>query len=239
VKGRAHRFAAAAGAAILLAVAAGCGQEDSADLVNGKTQFAQKCGSCHVLERAGTKGTQGPDLDEAFGPARRDGLGEETVEGVVLRQIGNVLRKSIMPADLVVGEDARDVAAYVAQVAGQPGKDTGELANAGKPKVSSKPIEAENGELKIDADPTGALAFVSTKANAMPGPLVLLSGNESQIQHNIAVRDPGGELLGEGPVVGNGGTSKLSSQLQAGKYTFVCTVPGHEEGGMKGDLTVK
>jgi mono/diheme cytochrome c family protein len=142
--------------------AAGCGGgSETADLANGKKLFVGEgtCGSCHTLARAGTKGTQGPDLDEAFGPARRDGLGKETVEGVVLRQIQNTLRGSIMKPDLVKGDDARDVAAYVALVAGQPGEDTGELATAGQPKVSNKPIVAKGGSLEIPADPTGALAF--------------------------------------------------------------------------------
>lgn len=99
--------------------------------MNGKQLFVEKCGTCHALERAGTSATQGPNLDEAFGPAREDGLGEETIEGVVRRQIANVRRGSIMPEDLVTGDDARDVAAYVGAVAGVPGEDTGQLASAG------------------------------------------------------------------------------------------------------------
>ncbi len=208
-------------------------------MVNGKALYAEKCGSCHVLSRAGTKGIQGPNLDEAFGPSRADGLGESTVAGVVERQIANVRKGSKMPADLVTGKDAKDVAAYVALVAGQPGKDTGALANAGKPKVSTKPIAAKGGQLKIDADPTGALAFVTSRATAKPGPLELVSANKASIPHNIALRDASGKLLGEGPDVSGGGSSKLSARVKAGKYAFVCTVPGHEEGGMKGELTVK
>ena len=118
---------AAAGVAL---VATGCGREE-ADLVTGKQLFVEKCGTCHALERAGTSAPQGPNLDEAFGPAREDGLGEETIQGVVRRQIANVRRGSIMPEDLVTGDDARDVAAYVAAVAGVPGEDTGQLASAG------------------------------------------------------------------------------------------------------------
>ena len=59
-------------------------------------------------------------------------------------------------------------------------------------------------------------------------------GNESSVQHNIALE--GGP---EGPVVGQGGTSKFSTDVKAGEYTYLCTVPGHAEGGMKGTLTVK
>lgn len=123
-------FAAVLAAAGVALVATGCGRDES-DLVNGKQLFVENCGTCHALERAGTSATQGPNLDEAFGPAREDGLGEETIEGVVQRQIANVRRGSIMPEDLVTGDDARDVAAYVAAVAGVPGEDTGQLASAG------------------------------------------------------------------------------------------------------------
>ncbi len=233
---RSHRLALLATGALLVAAAAtGCGN-DNPDLVNGKELFVGKgtCGSCHALARAGTKGTQGPDLDEAFGPARSDGLGEKTVEGVVYDQIGNVRRNSTMPADLVTGDDARDVAAYVAAVAGQGGKDLGALAAAGKPKVSNKPIAAKGGTLTMDADPTGALAFASTKASSVAGALEFVMGNESSVQHNIALE--GGP---EGPVVGQGGTSRFETTVKAGKYTYLCTVPGHAEGGMKGELTVK
>lgn len=235
-----ERLVALVAAALVTALAAsGCGREEESDMVNGKTLFTQKCGSCHVLNRAGTKGNQGPNLDEAFGPSRQDGLGEKTVAGVVERQIAHVRKSSSMPGDLVTGKDAKDVAAYVALVAGQPGKDTGALANAGKPKVSNKPIVAKGSTLKIDADPTGALAFVSSKAIAKPGSLELVSVNKASIPHNIALKDPGGKLLAEGPDVSGGGSSKASASVKAGKYEFVCTVPGHEEGGMVGELTVK
>jgi plastocyanin len=238
VRSGSQRLAVAASAAALVALAAsGCGREDP-DLVTGKQLFVERCGACHTLARAGTTGVNGPDLDEAFGPARGDGLGPGTVEGITLAQIDNPLRNSGMPAELVTGRDARAVAAYVAAVAGQSGEDRGRLASAGAPDVSDEPIEAEGGELRIDANPTGALAFESTKAEASPGTVEILSMNESPIQHNIALEGPGGEVT-EGPVVGTGGTSKLQATLKPGRYRFVCTVPGHEEGGMKGTLTVR
>ena len=205
--------------------------------MNGKTLFVQKCGSCHALARANTRGVTGPNLDEAFQAGRREGMSEKTVEGVVRKQIANPLRKSSMPPDLVVNEDARDVSAYVAMVAAEPGQDEGRLAQAGQPKTSNKPVKAAGGTLELDADPTGGLAFISTKAEAPAGSLTLSSPNKSSVQHNIAVK--GGGLDKKGPVVGQGGTSELSVSLKPGKYVFYCSVPGHEDGGMKGDLTVK
>ena len=227
----------AAIAALVAVAASGCGREDP-DLVTGKQLFVEKCGACHTLARAGTSGVSGPDLDEAFGPARRQGLGAGTFEGVVADQIANPLASSSMPAKLVTGQDAKDVAAYVAAVAGVPGDDQGKLAAAGAPEVSDKPIAASGGKLEIDANPTGALAFASTKAQAPPGMIEILSLNEAPIPHNIAIKDGGGKLV-EGAVVQAGGTSKLNANLKRGKYEFLCTVPGHEEGGMKGELTVQ
>lgn len=130
------RLALSAAAVITLAlVAAACGPTagDEADLVNGKRLFIGEgtCGGCHILERAGTRGTQGPDLDAAFRNARENGMGESVIEGVVHEQIKYPSRSSIMKPDLVTGQDARDVAAYVAHAAAKPGEDTGQLATVG------------------------------------------------------------------------------------------------------------
>ncbi len=121
--------------AVLCAVAltlplAACGR-DEPDLSKGKAEFVEKCGSCHALARAGTAGTQGPSLDKAFQTALADGIDRDTVQGIVHDQILNPRKNSIMPADLVTGEDAHDVAAYVAFAAAKTGDDQGALASAG------------------------------------------------------------------------------------------------------------
>jgi mono/diheme cytochrome c family protein/plastocyanin len=232
--------------AALAAVASGCGQ-NQADLENGKRLFTgqlaqgqgkpsadyQPCGACHALARAGTGGSAGPDLDAAFATARRDGMTAQTVQGVVEDQIAIPRRNSTMPANLVTGADKRDVAAYVASVAGQPGKDQGQLAAIGTVR-NTKPITEKNGVLTIPADPTGALAYASTMAIASAGTVEIVMPNPSPLQHDIALQGDG-----KGPVVGTGGTSRFSATLKPGKYEFLCTVPGHADGGMKGTLTVK
>ena len=101
-----------------------CGR-DEPDLENGKAQFVEKCGSCHTLARAGTAGTQGPNLDKAFQTALADGIDRDTVDGIVHKQILHPRKSSIMPAGLVKGNDARDVAAYVGYAAARPGRRSG------------------------------------------------------------------------------------------------------------------
>jgi mono/diheme cytochrome c family protein len=116
--------------AILALPVAGCGR-DEPDLSKGKALFVQGCGSCHVLDRAGTAGRTGPNLDQAFLASLQDGMSRETVEGVVHDQILHPRKNSEMPADIYTGQDAKDVAAYVGFAAGRTGQDEGALAQAG------------------------------------------------------------------------------------------------------------
>ena len=104
-------------------LAAGCGTGGIAkggDQTRGKQLFQQKCGGCHTLADAGSNGRIGPNLDDAFGSDRRQGYKQSTIEQVVADQIK--LATGQMPANLVKGSDADAVAAYVASVAGVPGK---------------------------------------------------------------------------------------------------------------------
>jgi plastocyanin/mono/diheme cytochrome c family protein len=224
--------------AALAVVAAGCGHSSEPDLVQGKTLFIGKgtCGSCHSLAHAGTKGTTGPDLDDAFANARAAGMTDNTIKGVVRDQISHARRGSLMPRNLVKGQDAIDVAAYVGAVAAKPGKDIGALANVGGGGGNGPPAVAKAGLLSIPADPSGALSFVTRKASAPPGKVTIQMPNKAPIQHDIGIKGP---VTGQGPVVGTGGTSKFTVTLKPGSYTFFCSVPGHEAGGMKGTLTVK
>jgi plastocyanin/predicted small secreted protein len=231
------RFPNAALAVVALAAAsvalAACGR-NTADLVKGKDLFVSHCGACHTLARAGTKGIQGPNLDDAFTAARQDGMTARTVEGVVIHQIGYPRRGSIMPSKLVTGQDAADVAAYVGYAAGIPGKDQGALAAAGQAQTSAKPAVEKNGKVTIDA--VDGTAFSNKTATANAGQVTFDMPNKSPLGHDIALKGVGGA---QGKVVPQGGTSTFTVTLQPGKYTFYCTVPGHEQAGMKGTLTVK
>jgi mono/diheme cytochrome c family protein len=220
-----------------------CGSETKdRDLVAGKQEFVKNCGACHTLSRAGTKGVTGPNLDEAFRQSLTDGLGRNTVEGAIHDQI---LRPAIvpkndpayMPPKLVEGDDARNVAAYVASVTARGGKDTGRLAEAVKSAGSDKPIAASDGVLDMPANPDGQLAYASTAATAPAGKLEIDSKNDANIPHDIAIEGNGVNETGE--EVTDGGVSKISVDLKPGTYTYYCTVPGHREGGMEGKLTVK
>ena len=104
----------------------------SANAQNGKAIFQQKCAGCHALSAVGSTATIGPNLDDAFAQARADGFAESAIANIVHDQIRfpgqyptaqnnpNYL-KANMPANLVRGQDADDVAAFVAANAGVSG----------------------------------------------------------------------------------------------------------------------
>lgn len=128
-----------AATAFLGVVAAGCDLQEDADTERGRQLFQTKCGTCHALAEAGTNAQVGPDLDASFAAARETGMDQDTIEGVVERQIAlprNPVegdpdyQKVFMPADIVTGRDATDVAAYVASVAGIPGIEPPPLGTA-------------------------------------------------------------------------------------------------------------
>jgi plastocyanin len=237
-------FGVAAAAAIFLS---GCQLRDSGDnLVNGKMLFTQECSRCHTLARANATGVVGPNLDAAFAQSRVDGLGESTFKGIVhqwilhpnrLPQVDPKTNKEteLMPAQLVTGKNASDVAAYVAYAAGKAGKDTGRLGAAGAQKAQGT-AEEKNGELDIPVAAAG-LAYKFADATATAGTVKIVSKNDQPVDHDIAIEGNGVNQKGE--VVKSGGTSEFTADLKPGEYTFFCSVPGHREGGMEGKLTVK
>jgi mono/diheme cytochrome c family protein len=130
---RAPRPAVAALLAATAVAAAGCGavaRVTSGDPAAGKSVFKANCGSCHTLANAGTSGTIGPNLDAAFGPDKKQGFREQTIRDIVRGQIAysdpNTGTGSPgMPSNIVRGQQAKDVAVYVAKCAAVPKCDVG------------------------------------------------------------------------------------------------------------------
>lgn len=218
-----------------LAALSGCGADVKGDATAGKELFTQRCGSCHTLADAGTKGTIGPNLDDAFKQDVADGLGRDTIAGVVKKQI-ELPTGPEMPANLVKGKDADAVSVYVANVAGKKaGGATGATGASGGGGGTAK-ANGDN-EVQIPADSSGQLAYQFKSAVAKAGKVTLLSKNDSPVPHDISIRGGGADQ--QGKQVSNGGTSEVTADLEPAKYEFYCSVPGHEQGGMKGTLTVR
>jgi plastocyanin/cytochrome c2 len=245
------RLGALLGAASLALGVAGCSVKrgENANLITGKQQFVAKCGACHTLARANTKGSVGPNLDVAFHASLAEGEERSAVQTVVEGQVlnPNPLRSpryGKMPSGLASGSKLVDIAAYVAQSVDRPGKDEGLLANAVQAPGAGKPAVERGGKLEIAADPSGQLAFVTNKASATSGPVTISMPNSSGVSHNIALEAGAHGASGSGPVLGASafvtkGAASLPVKLKPGTYTFFCQAPGHRAAGMFGTLTVK
>jgi len=107
--------------------AAGCGavgRVTSGDPAHGKELFLAttksgfSCASCHTLADAKSQGTVGPNLDDAFSSDKAQGFSEQTMADIVRGQIA--YPEPPMPANLYRGQDAKDIALYVAKCAGNP-----------------------------------------------------------------------------------------------------------------------
>ena len=103
-------------------------QEVPASLEDGQSLFQTNCGTCHTLYAAGTDGNYGPDLDELLapsgppeGPTAKQTI--EATEGRVLNAVEKGIDTSTtsgrMPAGILNQEQAKEVAAFVANTAGE------------------------------------------------------------------------------------------------------------------------
>jgi mono/diheme cytochrome c family protein len=94
-----------------------------ASLEAGRQLFDVNCGTCHALYAAGTDGNFGPDLDNLLAPTGppADESATKATKQRVLNAIDNGVDSSTpgrMPAGIIVGDQAQQVAECVASEAG-------------------------------------------------------------------------------------------------------------------------
>jgi cytochrome c553 len=82
----------------------------TSDQVRGRVLFARNCSSCHTLSAANAVGKVGPNLDNLHPPAAL------VIDAVTK---GRARGQGQMPAGLLTGQDLKDVASFVAAVAGR------------------------------------------------------------------------------------------------------------------------
>jgi mono/diheme cytochrome c family protein len=131
----------------------------SGDPAHGKELFLAQtpqgsCASCHTLADAKAQGTIGPNLDDAFRSDKQQGFSLQTMRDIVRGQIA--YPEPPMPADLYGGQDAADVATYVAQCAANP--SCGVTAETAAPATTTT---GGQGSAAGGAKPDGKQVFVS------------------------------------------------------------------------------
>src|SRR3954454_3822452 len=145
------------------------------------------------------------------------------------------------------------------QQAGEGGQQAGASETSpqpatpgGQPEASSggnqQPVQTVSGSgggnagasttLNVTSPADGSLVFQPDGLTAKPGNVTITYDNPSPVPHSIAVATSNGNVLGQVQPFANGKQSVQLSNLAPGQYVFYCTVPGHREAGMQGDLTV-
>jgi mono/diheme cytochrome c family protein len=122
----ARRILLAACVAAAASLGAGCGSasvqlpKDDANHA-GAAIFAERCGACHTLDVVGTQGsaTDVADREREDGPNFNDR--QERVSDVLFAIENGGFSGAIMPENIVTGEEARQVATFLAKYAGKGG----------------------------------------------------------------------------------------------------------------------
>jgi plastocyanin len=111
----------------------------------------------------------------------------------------------------------------------------------GEEPIAEEPIDEEpvqGGDLALTSPEAGDLIFEPETLEAEAGEVVLMYTNPSEVPHNVAI-EAGSETLAQSETVTGGSSADATAELEPGDYVFYCSVPGHRESGMEGDLTVK
>jgi plastocyanin len=115
---------------------------------------------------------------------------------------------------------------------GQP-----QAAGGGKQPPPQQPPAAAT-TLDVTSPSDGSLVFDPNGLETKAGSLTITYSNPSPVPHSLAVENADGDVLGETQIFTGGEQEVTLNDLTAGEYVFFCTVPGHREAGMEGDLTV-
>lgn len=92
--------------------------------------------------------------------------------------------------------------------------------------------------ITFEANPEGQLMFTAMKVTGKAGNDTIEFKNPSTVPHNVAIEDSSGKTIAESETIAKGETS-TEAELEAGTYTYYCSVPGHREAGMEGTLTIE
>ena len=132
------RPAAVLACAALLTAVAGCGEgkievdDSGASIERGAALFNERCSGCHTLEAADARGSAeegvGGDSERTDGP--NFNVRRENRDDVLFAIRNGGFSGAIMPANIVVGKDAEDVALFVERYAGAKAPSTSQETGA-------------------------------------------------------------------------------------------------------------
>jgi plastocyanin len=120
------------------------------------------------------------------------------------------------------------------------GDDDDNTGAASTPATTTTAAGGGGGGSTVDiSTPSGStLAYEQSNVTAKSGRVTINFDNKQAQPHDVVVQDSSGSQLGKTDLIASS-QATTTVELQPGTYTFFCDVPGHEDAGMKGTLTVK
>ncbi len=125
VMGR-RRLATAAALVVTAGAAVACGSQGISseissqpkNIQHGAQLFSERCSGCHTLGVAGTQGTTNNVRQRERTDGPNFNTRHETMDNVLYAIRNGGFSGAIMPENIVVGQDANDVAAFLSKYAG-------------------------------------------------------------------------------------------------------------------------
>ena len=90
----------------------------------------------------------------------------------------------------------------------------------------------------VDVSASEGIAYDQTSLDAPAGTVTINFTNDSGIEHDVVIEDADGNEIAATDQITSGSTS-AEADLEAGDYTFYCSVDAHRDQGMEGPLTVQ
>jgi uncharacterized cupredoxin-like copper-binding protein len=118
---------------------------------------------------------------------------------------------------------------YVVAVWAMTGKPGQPNLGAATPAISA-PAGTPTAAVNVTAS---EFKFTLSTTSVPHGNVVFTVINKGKLAHDFSINGK------TSPLVSPGKSTKFTVALTAGKFAYLCTVPGHAGAGMKGSLTVK
>lgn len=117
------------------------------------------------------------------------------------------------------------------------GDDDDEASSGGSEETETSSSSGGGSAVAISAVPDGSFAYEQDSAEAEAGTVTIEFDNPATLGHDVQIEGESGDLGGTDVISEDSTTADV--ELEPGDYTFYCSVAGHREGGMEGDLTVE
>jgi mono/diheme cytochrome c family protein len=210
---------------VLLVAASGCGavgRVTEGDASHGKQLFLTaakpsepSCASCHTLADAKSTGTVGPNLDDAFASDKTQHFKEQTIKDIIRGQIA--YPEEPMPANLFRGQDADDIATYIAKCAANP--NCGVVATPSAPPPATTTNGGAGGGGGGSAAPNGKSVFA--KAGCSACHTLKDAGATGNVGPNLDQLKPSEAAVEKQVTNGGGGMPAFKGQLTAAEIKAV------------------